>query len=462
MAMNRWARRARAGSLSLVVTVVVMALLVTANVLASKSTEAVDLTRGQLNTLAPQSVLAAKRLTSDLQVVGLFRAGAGNGQTEAEALISLYAAQSSHVKYRREDVDTDVTDVKKYVIKEADTVVLDYKGKTELLTQGFQGEVDFTAALLKLESDRVPLVCWAIGDGERGLKDVDPAAGYSSVADILAKNTFATRDLLISQVTSIPGDCDELAIVDPTAPLPAQSVKAIDDYLAAGGKLLIAAEPWAKDAGSTQSLNAVLKPYGLSFSGALVIETDPSRYASGNATIMAVTGYGRSPMTSEIQGRVSFFPLATAITGTPDPGTTATAIAASSSTSYAIAQPRAVSDLARKTGDASGPFNVMESLEKPAGAKRTRIVIVGTAGFAENRTLPPNNSDSNLELALASFQWLAEQDSLISIPPKAARALPLALTQQDQSTLIFITGVLMPGLMVFGGVMVWWRRRVFS
>jgi len=28
--------------------------------------------------------------------------------------------------------------------------------------------------------------------------------------------------------------------------------------------------------------------------------------------------------------------------------------------------------------------------------------------------------------------------------------------------LIFITGVLMPGLMVFGGVMVWWRRRVFS
>jgi len=104
----------------------------------------------------------------------------------------------------------------------------------------------------------------------------------------------------------------------------------------------------------------------------------------------------------------------------------------------------------------------MEALEKPAGAKKTRIVIVGTAGFAENRTLPPNNTDANLELVLASFQWLAEQDSLVSMAPKAPRALPLALTQQDQSTPIFITGVLMPGLMVFGGVMVWWRRRVFS
>ena len=140
----------------------------------------------------------------------------------------------------------------------------------------------------------------------------------------------------------------------------------------------------------------------------------------------------------------------------------ATAIAATSSSSYAVAQPRAVQDLGRKAGDVSGPFDIMEALEQPAGAKQTRIVIVGTAGFAENRTLPPNNNDANLELTLAAFQWLAEQDSLISIPPKPSRALPLPLTQQDQSTLIFITGVLMPGLMVFGGIMVWWRRRVSS
>jgi len=455
-----WARRARASSLSLAITVVVLAALVAANVLASKSTQALDLTHGKLNTLAPESILAAQRLTSDLQVVGLWRTGAGNGELEAEALVSLYAAQSSHVKYRREDVDADTTDVKKYAIKEPNTVVLDYKGKTALLTLSLQGEVDFTAALLRLESDRVPVICWAIGDGERGLKDVNQVSGYSGVADILAKNNFSTRDLLISQSTSIPSDCDELAIIDPTAALPAPSVKAVGDYLAAGGKLLIAAEPWAKDAAITESLNAALMPYGLGFSGALVVETDPSRRSSADATIPAVTAYGRSPITNDIQGRVSFFPLSTAITGTPASGVTAAPLATTSSTSYSIAQPRSVQDLARKAGDLAGPFNIMESAEKPAGDKRTRIVMVGTADFAENRTLPPNNADSNLELVLASFQWLAEQE--IAVPPKPARALPLALTQQDQSTLIFITGVLLPGLMVFGGVMVWWRRRVFS
>ncbi|OLC63670.1 MAG: hypothetical protein AUG06_07380 [Actinobacteria bacterium 13_1_20CM_2_65_11] len=448
-------------SLGTAVTAVVLIVLIAANVLASRTPLSLDLTRDRVNTLTPQSANAAKDLGSDLQVIGLFRPGAGNGQAEAEALIALYRMQNPHVTYRRENVDTDSTDVKRYAIKEPNTIVLDYKGRSELLMPGSQGEADFTAALLALESARVPLVCWAIGDGERGLKDINEATGYSGVADLLSRNSFLTRDLIIAQATSIPSDCDELAIVDPTAALPAQSVKAVDDYLAAGGKLLIAAEPWAKVAQSTQSLNAVLEPYGVGFSGALVIETDPSRHASQDATTLAVSGYGSSPVAREIQGTVSFFPLATSITGTPAPAATATPIATTSGTSYAIASPRSLQDLGRKAADASGPFNVMEAIEQPAGAKRTRIVIVGSPGFAENRTLPPNNSDANLELALASFQWLSEQDSLVSFPPKAARALPLALAQQDQSTLIFITSVLLPGLMVFGGVAVWWRRRVF-
>jgi len=40
--------------------------------------------------------------------------------------------------------------------------------------------------------------------------------------------------------------------------------------------------------------------------------------------------------------------------------------------------------------------------------------------------------------------------------------LPLTLTQDQQSTIIFITAVLMPGLIVLAGVVVWWRRRVFA
>jgi len=179
-------------------------------------------------------------------------------------------------------------------------------------------------------------------------------------------------------------------------------------------------------------------------------------------TIPVVINYGQSPITSDVQGIQSFFPRSTAITGTPPAGTTAAHLAVTTTAAYGAPQIR--QDVTKKqAGDASGPFTLMETLERSlSGSSKTRMVLVGTQAFAENATLPPNNGGANLELALASFQWLAGEDALIALPPKPARALPLVLTQQDQSNLIFITAVLMPGIIVVAGIAVWWRRRVFT
>ena len=452
--------RLRAALLNAGVTLAVIAVIVALNVFASKSPQTWDLTRAGNNTLAPQSVLAARHLTKDLHVVGLFQPGAANGQADAEALIALYAAQSAYVKYRSADPSRDTVDVKRYGVTQNNTIVLDYGGKTELLLQGSQSEQDFTSALLKLESDRTPAVCWASGDGERQLSDNNQSTGYSAVATLLGNNNFARQDVLLAGVTEIPKSCDELVILDPTTSLPDAAVSAVDSYLAAGGRLFIAAEPWPKDPSSTASMNAVLKPYGVAFSGALVVEADPSRAVSQNPTIPAVVDYGASPITADVQGIVSFYPQSTTITGAPPAGVSAVKIATTTSRSYAI--PAIRNDLARQSGDAPGPFTLMETLEQPVAGGKTRIVVVGTQAFAQNGTLPPNNNDANIELVLGSLQWLAGQDDLIALPPKPNRALPLTLTQDQQSTLIFITTVLMPGLIAVGGVAVWWRRRVFA
>jgi ABC-type uncharacterized transport system involved in gliding motility auxiliary subunit len=448
-------RRLSSGSSSLLAAALALVVLIALNVVASRTTLSWDLTHSGLNTLAPQSVLAAKHLDADLLVIGLFRSAAGNGQPEAEALVGLYQEQSPRIVYRSESFDTDVADVRKYSVQEPDTLVLDYRGKTQLLTPALQTEQDFTSALLTLESDHSPVVCWAAGVGGRSRSDTSQA-GYSSVADILTRNNFETRDLLMAGLTAIPADCDEVVLIAPGIPLPAASVKAIGDYMAAGGSLLIAGDPWSQTPAAAASLNDVLKPYGLGFSGVLVVEPDTSR-AFDLITPAALT-YGSSPITRDIQGIASFFPQTTAITGTPDAAAAQLVIASTSNISYAIGTPR--QDLTRQAADVPGPFAIMETLEVPAGQKKARIAMVGTTGFAENRVLPPSSNDANLELALGTFQWLAREDALISLPPKPPRALPLTLTQQDQSTIIFITIFLMPGLIVFAGVAVWWRRRL--
>jgi ABC-type uncharacterized transport system involved in gliding motility auxiliary subunit len=254
----------------------------------------------------------------------------------------------------------------------------------------------------------------------------------------------------------VPSDCDQVVLIAPAVPLSAASVKALDVYMQAGGSLLVAGDPWSQTPAASVSLSDVLKPFGLGFSGALVVETDTSR--AFDAITPAVLEYGRSPITRDIQGIASFFPQATAITGTPAASDAAVVIGATTKQSYAVMTPRR--DLARQAADTPGPFVIMETLEVPAGSKTARIVMVGTSAFAENRVMPPASNDANLELVLGTFQWLAREDALISIPPKAARTLPLTLTQRDQGTIIFITIFLMPALIVLGGVLVWWRRRL--
>jgi ABC-type uncharacterized transport system involved in gliding motility auxiliary subunit len=450
-------RRLRSGSASLALSAAALVALVALNVAASHGTQSWDLTRSGLNTLAPQSVLAATRLDSDLLVIGLFHSGPGNGQTQAEALVALYQAQSPRIIYRSASFDTDIVDVRKYSVTEPATLVLDYRGKTQLLTPPLQTEQDFTSALLKLELERATVVCWAAGVGGPSPSDTSPA-GYSTAASTLARNNFAIKDLLITGLVQIPFDCDEVVLIAPTVPLTTQAVQAIEDYVAGGrGTLLVAGDPWSQAPAAEASLNELLKPYSAGFSGGLIVEPDAS-HAFDEIT-PAVFAYGSSPITRDIQGLAALFPDVTGIVSKPSATTTAVVIASTTNRSYSIGTPR--QDLTRQAADTPGPFTIMETLEVPGVQRLGRIAIVGTSAFAENRVLPPSSNDANLELVLGTFQWLAHEDALISLPPKAPRALPLTLTQQEQSTVIFITIFLMPGLIVFAGVMVWWRRRLF-
>ena len=439
---------------SLLAAAVALVLVIGLNVVASRTTLSWDLTHSGINTLAPQSVVAAKRLNADLLVIGLFRSAPGDARAQSEALVALYQAESPRIVYRSVSFDTDVADARKYAVTEPGSLVLDYRGKTQVLTPVLQTEQDFTSALLKLESGRAPVVCWAAGVGGPSRSDTGQN-GYSSVADVLTRNDFETRDLPMADLTAVPTDCDEVVLIAPAVALSTAAVKAVVAYMAGGGSLLIAGDPWGPTPAATASLNDVLKPYGLAFSGALVVEPDASR--AFDVITPATFAYGRSPITRDLQGVASVFPQTTAITGTGIAGAARVVISGTTNLSYAIATPR--QDLPRQAGDIAGPFAIMETLEVPAGQKEARIAMVGTSAFAEDKVMPPSSNAANLELALGTFQWLAREDALVSLPPKPPRALPLNLTQRDQGTVIFITILLMPGLIVFGGATVWWRRR---
>jgi ABC-2 type transport system permease protein len=113
----------------------------------------------------------------------------------------------------------------------------------------------------------------------------------------------------------------------------------------------------------------------------------------------------------------------------------------------------------QQPGDKPGSFTIMETAERaPAGAKRSRIVLVGSSAFAENNVFQA--SAVNIQLLTGSLNYLTEQEQLISIPPKPAGTPTLALTQEQTNLNLWITLLVLPLLVVGGGLAVWWRRRL--
>ena len=80
--------------------------------------------------------------------------------------------------------------------------------------------------------------------------------------------------------------------------------------------------------------------------------------------------------------------------------------------SYSIAAQRGTAD--KRPGDKSGPFVLMQTLERtqPTNGKKARMVLIGTSAIAANQALPPNAS-VNVQIIVG------EKRSALSIPRAA-------------------------------------------
>ena len=79
-----------------------------------------------------------------------------------------------------------------------------------------------------------------------------------------------------------------------------------------------------------------------------------------------------------------------------------------------------------------------------------------TSSWAANSFLKFNG---NSDLALNTIDWLASDEDLISIRPKPEDDRRITMTAAQQNWVRITSQFLLPLVVVFAGVSVWWRRR---
>jgi ABC-type uncharacterized transport system involved in gliding motility auxiliary subunit len=85
-----------------------------------------------------------------------------------------------------------------------------------------------------------------------------------------------------------------------------------------------------------------------------------------------------------------------------------------------------------------------------------RLAVIGDSDFVSNGML---GFQGNRDFFLNAANWLALQENLIAIRPKAPDDRRITVTEDQHSRIRMISLFLIPGLLFAAGVRTWWRRR---
>ncbi|MDE3089860.1 MAG: GldG family protein, partial [Chloroflexota bacterium] len=456
-------RGARYGSNALVLTLAFIGIIGVLNFLGSRYTYRWDLTASKNYTLSDQTIKILKDLKAPVSAVAFFTPSARLGQPDVEDRLKQYAAQNNQFTYRFVDPQANPQIANDYKIQFDSTIVLERGTRREnVLTPDESG---LTNALLRVSQDKQPAIYFSTGHGEHGPGD-SGANGYSLLKQALETDNYKVAALDLKTVTdTLPADISALVIAGPRQPFDPQEVQRVKDYLDKSGRVFILIDPQ-----TTVGLDNLLTGWGLELRNDLVI--DPKLGFFGQSQVPVINAYDNHDITKDLTGISSFFPGIRSLktTAVPAPNRTATALFASSDASWGETDFDSIKNQTAQFNpdkDTQGPLDLAYAAQG-TGDTPARLVVIGNSTFVTNGTLSTRVNvggqqqliqSGNGQLFLNTISWLASQENLIALPPKATGNTQLFLTGEQSLFVTVSSSLLLPGVMLLIGALVWWRRR---
>ncbi|MEA3404041.1 MAG: Gldg family protein [Armatimonadota bacterium] len=461
-------RRARLGTNSVVFVLFILGALVLVNVIVARRPHLrKDLTESQRFSLAEQSEEIVRGLEEEVTVLA-FLDPRSPTYGETRNRLREYNMLSPKLSVEHHDFYLDVEEVKEHNIMQPGTIVVKSGENEEKVYDG--SEEDLTSAILAVSTGEKTNIYFLIGHGEVNPDDTGPD-GIRTLKGELEAQQYAvkTLNLLVESEPEIPGDCAVLVIAGPTQPLRDAEMQAITSWAEQGGNLLVALEPGGPD------LSELLEPWGIVPKSGAVADARYGIY--GRKEVPMVTNLGSHQITKPL-GRFAIAlptvrPLELIDTMPEDPSTPGAPPQGKQAQLLLESSPEASLEPAGEGSAAGGgPFVLAAAVDagrqppNPYGMQppeededALRMVVVGDGEFMTDRYLREHGLIGNLVFALASINWLVENEKLISIPPKDEMPDLLTMNESQQKVVWVITVGIVPILIGIAGFAVWWRRR---
>ena len=202
-------RNARYGTLAGVSVIVGLGILVAVNYLSNRQNKRWDLTSNKQYSLSDQTVKLLQDLKSPVKFLVFDR---NTNFERFRSRLTAYEYNSKQVSTDYIDPDQRPVEAKQYKIQQYGTIVVEYMGRKERITN--DAEQDITNALIKVLTPSQKKVYFLGGHGEKDTASSD-RTGYSGIADALKRDNFEFDKLVLAQAGQVPADATVLVLAGP-------------------------------------------------------------------------------------------------------------------------------------------------------------------------------------------------------------------------------------------------------
>jgi ABC-type uncharacterized transport system involved in gliding motility auxiliary subunit len=486
-------RSARAGTLSSASVLLLLAILVGINYIATRQHKRWDLTAGGQFTLSDQTRKVLDSLEAPVTVKVFAR------DTEFQRFrdrFDGYTYVSDKLQVEYIDPDKQPALARQWEIQQYGTIAIEHDGRIERITT--DTEQDITNAIVRAVEGGEKKIYFVQGHGERDTTSADERTGYNAIASALQRDNFAVAPLVLAQQQRVPEDASVLVIAGPTTDYLEPELAMLRTYLEQGGKLVMLLDPPTRaDAPPLTGLIALAREWGIEVGTNVVVDVSGvGQLLGAGPSVPVVATYPEHPITTNF-GLLTAFPLARSVApvGGDAGGRTARTFAETSAASWAETDLGAVFEgrpVARDetAGDTGGPISLAAAVSADAPAApsasapatttsgesakesgdaepgtdtsaetprpQTRVVVIGDSDFASNSML---GTQGNQDLFLNAANWAAQQENLIAIRPRDPEDRRVTMTVDQQARVGYVSALILPVAILALGVFTWYRRR---
>ncbi len=420
-----------------------------------------DWTASHSNTLSKASKTLVSGLKGTLHITAFARREP-ELRKQIRDIVGRYQQVDPAITLSFVDPDAEPDRVRTLGITANGELHIEYQGRTQNVST--LDESSITNALQRVARSSTRWIVFLIGHGERkphGTANFD----LGNFGKQLKTKGFQTETLNLAENPKIPDNTAALVIAGPQTALLPGEVKIITDYVNDGGNLL-----WLGDPGPLYGLKPLADELGIQFLDGTVVDPTSRIFGINDPTAVLVAKYGSSPITHGFD-QATLFPRAAGLDFHKKDDW--------NDTPFLQTLPRSWLETGKlegeisfdaKAGDKQGPIAIGLSLTrdiKPPAPKgkvavesekpRTqRIAVIADGDFLSNAYL---GNAGNLDLGLNLFNWLSDDDQYISVDVKSAPDVNLQLTPTAQGLISGGFLIALPLMLLFGGIMIWIRRR---